>query len=71
MPMCKDCTLYDLDAVKDKAGRIQKSWAGKCLWVSKEVWPVSVTYGTRVTAGHMEPTEMHQCQRFIKREDAK
>ena len=71
MPRCRDCKLYDLDAVKDTAGRVQSRWAARCLWKSTEVWPVSVpALSGRVVAGSMEPNVYHRCPRFIQRPDA-
>lgn len=70
MPRCRDCKLYDLDAVKSKSGAVLGNRIAKCLWVSTEVLPVSVMRGTTVRkleGGWMEPNEDHRCQRFIKR----
>ena len=70
MARCRDCKLYDLEAVKSKSGAILSTRAARCLWVSKEVWPLSVTstFNKRPTAGFMQPNEGERCQRFIKRE---
>lgn len=71
MPRCRDCKLYDLEAVKSKSGAILSNRVARCLWKSTETWPVSVEgrFGnTRPRAGRMEPNEVHRCQRFIKRE---
>lgn len=73
MPRCRDCKLYDLDAVKSKSGAVLSNRGAKCLWVSSEVYPVSVNRGlstSRPSAGWMEPNTVHRCQRFIKRSDA-
>ena len=69
MPRCRDCTLYDLEAVQSKSGAVLSSRSGQCLWVSTEVYPVSVHgHMRRVTAGWMAPNKQHRCPRFIKRE---
>ena len=53
---CATCALFDLDATRDKAGRIRKDWAAKCLWVSAEVYPESVyRYADRPQALYMKP----------------
>ena len=70
MPRCRDCKLYDLDAVRSKSGAVLSNRAGKCLWVSTEIWPESAAHGwgnRRPEAGRMSPNEVHNCQRFIKR----
>ena len=67
MPKCRDCKLYDLDAVKSKSGAVLSNRVAKCLWTSTEVWPESVRAGwnKRPRAGYMEPSIVHRCQRFI------
>ena len=67
---CRDCKLWDTEAAKDKAGRIRKDRAAKCLWISTEVWPVSVNerYSMRPTAGFMRSEDGYRCPRFIKRD---
>jgi hypothetical protein len=68
MPKCRNCKLYDLDAVKSKSGAVMGHRAARCLWVSTEVWPESVSRGlgaSRPVAGWMEPNPIHKCQRFI------
>ena len=72
MPRCRDCKLYDLDAVKSKSGAVLRNRVGKCLWVSTEVWPEHVESGaSRATGGYAEPNTHHRCQRFIKRQEKK
>ena len=70
MPRCRDCKLYDLDAVKNTAGRVMSHWVARCLWTSTEVWPESVDafFSSRPRPARMEPNAVHRCQRFIKRE---
>ena len=67
MPKCRDCKLYDLEAVKSASGAVLSSRAAKCLWVSTEVWPASVQVGfnSRPRATYMQPNDVHRCQRFI------
>jgi hypothetical protein len=69
MPVCKDCKLFDLDAVKSKSGAVLSNRVAACLWKSTETWPVSVMerQNSRPHAGYMKPNEPHRCQRFIPR----
>ena len=73
MPKCRDCKLYDLDAVKSKSGAVLSNRVAKCLWVSTEVWPLSVREkrNKRPQASYMEPNVSHRCQRFIPLTQAK
>jgi hypothetical protein len=66
---CRDCKLYDLDAVRSKSGAVLSNRAARCLWVSKEAWPVSVNEGMnrRPQPSYMTPNDGERCQRFIKR----
>jgi hypothetical protein len=67
MPRCRDCKLYDLQAVKSASGAVLSHKAARCLWKSTEQWPVSVSERTaRPTPHMMPPNEDHRCQRFIK-----
>ena len=70
MPRCRDCKLYDLDAVKSKSGAVLAHRIGRCLWVSTEVLPASVSdrYSRAATMG-MKPDEGQQCPCFIDREN--
>lgn len=67
MPRCRDCKLYDLDAVKSASGAVLSSRVGACLWKSTETWPESVRgwRNKRPEASYMQPNEVHRCQRFI------
>lgn len=68
MASCRECKLYDLDATKDKAGRVRKNRIARCLWVSTETLPDSVlAFNIRPTAGSMQPDDGKRCKRFIKR----
>lgn len=43
---CRTCALYDLDALRDRAGRIRaKGAVAKCGWESTETWPASIWRG--------------------------
>lgn len=70
MARCRDCKLYDLDAVRSKTGAVLSTKAARCLWKSTETWPASVFdhMNRRPQAGWMEPNGGDRCQRFIKRE---
>lgn len=73
MASCRDCKLYDLDAVKNARGAVMKNKTARCLWVSTEVWPASVRspFNTRPSASWMEPDDGARCGRFIKRDDVR
>lgn len=61
---CRDCALYDLQAVLSKNGRVVKGRAARCLWKSTEVWPLSVWGQSRPTARYMEPNDGAGCECF-------
>jgi hypothetical protein len=69
MAKCRDCKLYDLDAVKNARGAVMSNRVARCLWESTETWPVSVWESTnkRPRSGYMHPNDGDRCQRFIKR----
>jgi hypothetical protein len=68
MTRCRDCALYDLDAVKDKAGRVRSGWTAKCRWLSTEDYPLSaLSNGYRPVVGYMEPNQGDGCPCFIER----
>lgn len=72
MASCRDCKLYDLDAVRSKSGAILSARSARCLWTSTETWPASVNIemNRRPSVGRMQPNDGTRCQRFIKREPA-
>lgn len=63
---CRDCKLYDLEATKDKAGRVRRDRVARCLWESKEQWPLSVnlSLNSRPSPSYMLPDGGHGCQCF-------
>ena len=71
MARCRDCRLYDLEAVKNARGAVLSKRGAKCLWESTEVWPLSVCEGFnhRPKPSYMEPNDGNGCKRFIKRDD--
>lgn len=73
MARCRDCTLFDLDAVRSKSGAVLSNRAARCLWKSTETWPASVSEHSnrRPSPGYMRATDGDRCQRFIKRERGK
>ena len=69
MDRCRDCKLYDLDAVRSKSGAVLSNRMARCLWVSTEVWPESVGWRVeRAAGGVMAPNDGQLCQRFFKRD---
>jgi hypothetical protein len=67
MGLCKDCKLYPVEKVKDKAGRIHKNRAARCQWVSAEVYPSSIQLFPRPQVNYMQPNDGVDCQCFISR----
>lgn len=69
MASCRECKLYDLDAVKNARGAVLRNRVGKCLWTSTEVWPDSVAEhrSMRPRTHYMSPDDGQRCKRFIKR----
>jgi hypothetical protein len=69
---CRDCTLYDLQAVLSKNGRVLKDMAARCLWESTEVFPASVFAhnSPRPKPSYMEPNDGAGCPCFISRTGA-
>jgi hypothetical protein len=68
---CRDCKLFDLEAAKDKAGRVQSKKPVPCLWLSKEQYPVSIREyisGARPRAGYVTAKDGYRCPCFQKRE---
>jgi len=68
---CRDCALWDIDAAKDKIGRVLSSRYVKCFWESKEQYPLSVyeRANQRPHTSYMSANDGHRCPFFIKRED--
>lgn len=67
---CKDCKLFDIEAVKDKAGRVRKSKYAKCLWISTEQYPISLSYDhVRPVARYVAASDGERCPCFQKREN--
>jgi len=67
MASCRDCKLYDLDAVKDRAGRVRRDRAAQCLWRPESiVLPDSVKLLAPVIT-KMQPDDGQRCKRFIKK----
>jgi len=68
MPRCMDCKLYNLSAVKNARGAVMSNRVAKCLWQSREQWPVSVRehINRRPAPTYMEPKVEHRCPCFQK-----
>lgn len=67
MPTCRDCALWDIDGAKDKAGRVRHHWGIRCMWESKEPWPMSAR-GSRPFVANMNASGGHGCPCFVQRE---
>jgi len=69
MATCRDCALWEIEAAKDKAGRVLSARAVKCSWVSKEKYPLSVNerFHCRPTPGYMTAKDGHRCPCFQRR----
>ena len=64
---CRDCKFYDLEAIKNKAGRVMRDKVARCNWRSTEVWPSSVEgrFGnSRPSPTFMEPDDGANCPCF-------
>ena len=68
MTKCRDCALYDLDAVKDKAGRVRSDRVARCLWVSTEPAPLSFWNWRPSGRIRMLPDDGEGCPCFKPRE---
>lgn len=69
MATCKECKLFDIEAAKDKAGRVRSNWPVLCQWKSKEKYPFSVRgeWNTRPMAGYVTAKDGNGCPCFQKR----
>jgi len=68
---CGTCSLYNLDALKDKAGRIRgHNAAAQCAWESKEVYPASINWRgpIRPKPSFMSINDGAECECHIPRE---
>lgn len=73
MASCRECALFNLNACRDKAGRVRRDWLGECRWRHRGVIPDSITSLARVVRRGeqlMLPDEGQRCPCFIKRTDA-
>lgn len=64
---CRNCRFYNVDAVKNASGAVLRGRVARCMWVSIEVYPSSVTRSGgnyRPTAGYMEPYDGSDCPTF-------
>ena len=39
---CRTCALWDIEAAKDKAGRVRKDRVARCMWALTVSLPVSL-----------------------------
>ncbi len=51
---CGTCALFNLNALKNKAGRVSSSGSARCGWKSIEVYPSSI----RIDRGRPTPNYM-------------
>jgi hypothetical protein len=71
MPKCRDCKLYDLEAVKSKSGAVLSNRVARCLWKSKEQSPILVSFRHKpAEGGYIVANTAHRCPTFQKRETA-
>jgi hypothetical protein len=64
---CRDCKLFDLEAAKDKAGRVQSSRVVPCLWQYGAL-PISLRCHSMPHPGYVTAKDGHHCPCFQKRE---
>ena len=69
--MCRNCRLYDIDNVKDKAGRVRAGRSAKCRWEFPiGAWPDSIYPEDRhLTKRFMLPNDGAWCAAFEERKD--
>lgn len=64
---CRNCAHFDIEHSKDKAGRVRQ-WLAKCLWVSTEPWPTSMSrIERRPQPGYVLPNDGKDCPCFKER----
>lgn len=67
---CRDCAYFNLEAAKDKAGRVLSNRHVSCRWVSTEPWPTSLSYGAhRPRGGFTSANGGVDCPAFKPREE--
>lgn len=65
---CRECKLFDIESAKNKRGHVMKKRTVKCLWVSKEQYPLSVGPSfDRPQAGYVTSESGHRCPCFQRR----
>lgn len=63
--LCRNCALYDAAKAQDAAGRFRNQWSARCLWVSSEVYPLSIgRHQTRPSPHYMQPNDGEGCPCF-------
>jgi hypothetical protein len=72
MTRCRDCKLYDLDAVRSSSGRILSNRVAECRWEMPDIaWPESIVASysgiPKPNRRYMEPHEGESCAAFAIR----
>ncbi len=67
---CRTCVLYNLDAAKDRAGRVRKNYVAKCRWETRVIaasvrrscgYYSSGSSDRTLRGGYMPPGEGKDC----------
>ncbi len=65
---CKTCALWDIAAARDRAGRVRSDNHVRCLWVSTEVYPIALDWGSnRPKAGRTNAQGGVGCPTYVER----
>jgi hypothetical protein len=69
--LCRNCKFFGRKAAKDVIGRIMLKRRVRCLWVSTEQYPKSISglSQSRPIAGYTSANCDARCPCFQKRED--
>jgi hypothetical protein len=66
---CKECALWDIEAARDRLGRVRKTSYAPCLWKAEFAIPYSVTLWLKPKAGMTRGDRGEKCPCFQKREE--
>ena len=59
---CRNCAHFDIEKVKDAAGRVRRDRTAKCLWPIPTL-PASA-HNTHISLKYMQPNSGSECQCF-------
>lgn len=70
MPRCRDCALYDLDAVKNARGAVMSNWLGGCGWTYPDMPDSLIGRNGLPRPMRMQPSDGTECATFVPRKNA-